>query len=102
MIADLRRERPELVPLDGPPAGIELGLHAGDERVVHPGMHSLMHEPAGDHVVILLAQLLEQAEVEGFAQRLAEAAVRLFRTEIGLETPHLLLQSGRLPVSYTH
>ena len=96
VVADLGHEGPQLVPLNVPPAGVELGLDPGDERVVHPGVHALVHEPAGDHVIVLLAQLLEQPEIEGFAQRLAEAAVRLLVAEIGLEPSHLLPEGGRL------
>ncbi len=96
VVADLGHEGAELVPLDGPRAGRELGLEAGDESVVQSGVHALVHEPAGDHVVILFGEAFEESEVEVFAHRPAEAAMGFFVAEKGLEPSQLLPEGGGL------
>ncbi len=96
VVADLGHEGAELVPLDGPRAGREFGLETGDESVVQSGVHAFVHEPAGDHVVILFAEAFEESDVEVFAHRLAEAAMGGFVEEIGFEPSQLLPEGGGL------
>ncbi len=77
VIGDLGHEGPQLVPLDRHPPRLEVGPEPGDDGVVEPGVDALVHEPAGEHGIILFPELADEPGIDGFAQRLPESAMSL-------------------------
>ncbi len=63
----------------------ELDLETARPRRVDAGVHALVDEAAGEHVVILFAERFEQPAMEGRPQRLPKTALGVLVAEGRLE-----------------